>query len=291
VRPAATAVVVAFGALVLLAGCKKKSSGDAAVDVAKFGEFTDRLCACKDKACGESVQEEMTRWSAEMAKRGAGSRPDEAMVRKMTEVGQRYGACITRVMSAESTAPATEPGKPLLGDALVKQAFDEAGAAHTVTSLQISYMREDGVIDPTYGTAEVSLGKRKAPSPADDPKRPIGAPVAAAPLFDEDPLARCPAYSWKAGVRTKSEGSCISLGELARPHCSVVEVWKQAIEAGAPAQGLAVLSLQANGPDDKQYWSFSIEDAPRDIHFSKTVPDVCDPTLEKPVAVPPDRGL
>jgi hypothetical protein len=280
-------------AVLTVAGCPKPHRSLLAME--KMREFRDKMCLCKDKACADKVQDEMIRWSSEMAK-SAGERDerlDDQQMKEMTEVGTQYGECMVKVMGGETTLPPPPAGEnmPRSADAIIKQTFDQLGTTASITELQFSYVRADGVIDPTYGTAEIHFGKPKRNKAADDPDRPIGAPVPVDPKEVDDMMARCPVHAWKAGMRTEGEGSCMSFGELARPRCSVVEVWKQAIEAGAPAKGLAVLALgRSPGDGEPQSWTFAIDDDPRDIHFSKSVPDVCDPTLEKPVPMPPAPG-
>ena len=284
---------VVIAVLTALVGCPKPRRSLVAME--KMREFKDKMCACKDKACADKVQDEMARWSTEMARSAAEheERLDEQQMKEMTEVGTQYGECMVKILSGETTLP-TPPsgtGTPRNADAIIKQTFDQIGTTTSVTQMQFSYVRADGVIDPTYGTAEIHFGKPKRNKAADDPDRPIGAPVPVDPKDVDDVMGRCPVHEWKAGVRTEGEGSCMAFGELARPHCSVVEVWKQAIEAGAPPKGLAILELGTSpGDREPQSWSFAIDDGPRDIHFSKSVPDVCDPTLEKPVPMPPAPG-
>ena len=274
--------------LTVLAGCPKPHQDQAAAAVAKMREFMDKMCACKDKACADRIQDETTKWASDMAKTAADrpERPGEQVIEEMRQIGTRYGECMAKAISGEAalSMPPSSPGKPLLADVLAKQAFDQVGTTASVTLLRFSYVREDGVLDPTYGTAEVHLGKPKHKKAAADPNRPIGAPLPPAPEEVDDAMARCPVYEWKGGVRTEGQGSCWSIDELTRPHCSAVEVWKQAIEEGAPAKGLAILELGAGEP---QSWTFTIDDEPRSIHFSNSVRDVCDPTLEKPVPMPP----
>ena len=275
--------------LTVLAGCPKPHQDQAAAALERMRTFKDMMCACKDKACADKVQDDMNKWASDMAKT-AGERPvrpDEQAMKDMQEVATRYGECMAKAMGGEAApTPPSSPGTPLLADVLAKQTFDQAGTTASVTLLRFSYVREDGVLDPTYGTAEAHLGKPKHGKAADDPNRPIGAPVPLDPKEADDAMARCPVYTWKGGVRTDSEGSCWAFGELTRPRCSAVEVWKQAIEEGAPAKGLAILEL---GTGEPQSWTFTIDDEPRGIHFSKPVPDVCDPTLEKPVPMPPGK--
>jgi hypothetical protein len=104
----ATASIFAVGA------CKKKGGGDAGEAVAKMTEFKDEMCKCKDKACADKVQESMTKWSTEMAaKAGDKKEPakaDEATMKKMTEVGQQYGECMTKAMSAGAETPPAGSG-------------------------------------------------------------------------------------------------------------------------------------------------------------------------------------
>jgi hypothetical protein len=54
-------ISIAFLAALSLAsfGCKKKGGGAEAV--ARMTEFKDRMCACKDKACVDKVNDDMTK--------------------------------------------------------------------------------------------------------------------------------------------------------------------------------------------------------------------------------------
>ncbi len=277
--------------LLVLAACPKTSDrARIAEAITKFRGFTDEVCACKDKACADKVSDDMAKWASTMASSSKEPKPSETEMKDMQELGTRFGECMTKLGSPPGTLPAPPAGAPKTADEILKQTFDQVGAA-TVTQLRFSYVREDGMLDPIYGTAAIHLGKPTRVKAADDPTRPIGAPVPVDPQEVDDVMARCPVYEWKAGVRSTGESSCMAFGTLVRPHCSVVEVWKQAIEDGAPAKGLAILELHpALGAGDTQSWRFEIDDAPRNIHIGKTVPDVCDPTLEKPVPMPPAPG-
>lgn len=103
-----TIAFLATASLFTVGACKKKGGGDAGEAVAKMTEFKDEMCKCKDKACADKVQESMTKWSTEMAgKQGdKKDKPDEATMKKMTEVGQAYGECMTKAMSAGAAEPA-----------------------------------------------------------------------------------------------------------------------------------------------------------------------------------------
>ncbi len=257
-------------------------------------ERLDAMCGCKDRACADKVQEATDAWLMRKAKEAgdSGSKPNETQMKRMQELGTRYGECKARAMSGYAT---DEPGSYVPGsaskvanaDQIIKQTYEQLGR-FTVAELELSYVRADGTLHPTHGKAEIRLGKPRKGPPPDDPNREIGAPVPVEPTESE--IRRCPNYVWKDGTRSDTESHCMAFGEIQRPQCSVLEVWKQAIEAGAPAAGLATLTLNPVGPGrGTQAWSFRIDDGPRDIHFSHDVPDVCDPTLEKPTPMIPKQ--
>lgn len=103
-----TIAFLATASLFAVGACKKKGGGDAGEAVAKMTEFKDQMCACKDKACADKVQEGMTKWSTEMAAKAGDKKDqkaDEATMKKMTEVGQAYGECMTKAMSAGAETP------------------------------------------------------------------------------------------------------------------------------------------------------------------------------------------
>lgn len=108
-----TIAFLATASLFAVGACKKKGGGDAGEAVAKMTEFKDQMCACKDKACADKVQEGMTKWSTEMAAKAGDKKDqkaDEATMKKMTEVGQAYGECMTKAMSAGAETPPTGGG-------------------------------------------------------------------------------------------------------------------------------------------------------------------------------------
>lgn len=98
-----TIAFLATASLFAVGACKKKGGGDAGEAVAKMTELKDEMCKCKDKACADKVQESMTKWSTDMAAKAGDKKDqkaDEATMKKMTEVGQAYGECMTKAMSA-----------------------------------------------------------------------------------------------------------------------------------------------------------------------------------------------
>ena len=107
-----TKLSIAFLAAVSVAsfGCKKK--GGAGEAMAKMTEFKDKMCACKDSKCATGVQEEMTKWSQEMAKNAGDKKPEpmsEDDQKKYTEATTKMAECAQKAMSADAgggTAPA-----------------------------------------------------------------------------------------------------------------------------------------------------------------------------------------
>src|SRR5262249_52630129 len=126
--------------------------------------------------------------------------------------------------------------------------------------------------------------------PPDDPKRPIGAPVPTPSPVDWLSSGRiddCPHVEWNPGrlEDAASGGSCtMMIAALGPPHCTVREIWKRAIAKGAPAAALAQIALESAllSDEPRSSWTFTIEDAPRNIHISEEFPDDCEPVVEKP---------
>jgi hypothetical protein len=71
--------------------------------VAMMEGFQKQMCDCKDKACADKVNEDMSKWGTEMA-RNAGAardeRPDPDLARKSTDIMIKYTECMTKLMMA-----------------------------------------------------------------------------------------------------------------------------------------------------------------------------------------------
>src|SRR5207237_1246054 len=107
----------------------------------------------------------------------------EADAKKFADLSTRYAECAQKAMgiAAGSGEASTPPAEAITNaDRLIKATYDTLGP-YAVQKITISYVRADGTIDPTYGEADVELGRPKPPDPADDPDRPIGAPVSQTP--------------------------------------------------------------------------------------------------------------
>lgn len=77
-----------------------------------LGDFADQMCACTDVACAQQVADDMTAFSAEVAR----STPtddsyqlDDEQARRMAEVGTRMGECMQRALMPPSGQPAPSP--------------------------------------------------------------------------------------------------------------------------------------------------------------------------------------
>ena len=82
------------------------SSADGAV--AKMEEFQKRMCDCKDKACADTVNEDMTKWGTEMARNASydeDDRPDPDLARKSADIMTKYTECMTKLMMAGAGTP------------------------------------------------------------------------------------------------------------------------------------------------------------------------------------------
>jgi hypothetical protein len=71
--------------------------------VAMMEDFSNKMCGCKDKACADLVNEEMTKWGTEMAKNAGADydeRPDPELAKKSADIMTRYTECMTKLYMA-----------------------------------------------------------------------------------------------------------------------------------------------------------------------------------------------
>jgi len=108
-----TFVLVAAVSLLTFSGCKKKGADES---LAKMEGFANEMCACKDKACGDAVQQKMTKWQEEMAKSSAGKeaeKTDPETTKRFTDASTKMSDCFTKLAGAETPPPpATGDTKP-----------------------------------------------------------------------------------------------------------------------------------------------------------------------------------
>ena len=101
-------------ALLTFAGCKKKGGG-ANEAMAKMSSVADEMCACKDKACADKVQDNYVKWGQEQAKKASGNTEAAKMTEEDTK---KYTDCMTKLMTPDPAAaapPAAPPADPAAG--------------------------------------------------------------------------------------------------------------------------------------------------------------------------------
>jgi hypothetical protein len=85
-------------ALILQGDRKGREASDA---VERMTEYSERMCACRDKRCADGVQDEFTKWGMEEAKkatRGKDAKPSADLMKRSSEVMTRYSECMTKLM-------------------------------------------------------------------------------------------------------------------------------------------------------------------------------------------------
>jgi hypothetical protein len=115
-------------------GCKKKGGG-AGEAMAKMTEFKDKMCACKDAKCAQGVQEEMTKWSQEMAKNAGDKKPEpmsEEDTKKYSEATTKMAECAQKAMGAGGADPGSAAGSAEAGSAAAGSAAAGSAAAPAV---------------------------------------------------------------------------------------------------------------------------------------------------------------
>ncbi|HEY4057593.1 MAG TPA: hypothetical protein VGM39_13335 [Kofleriaceae bacterium] len=59
----------------------------------------DKMCACKDKACGDTVNDELTKWGEETMKKTAGRVPTPSAdeQKKISDAATKFGECMVKL--------------------------------------------------------------------------------------------------------------------------------------------------------------------------------------------------
>ena len=65
--------------------------------IAGLTDFKTKMCACKDKACGETVRAEMSAWGERMAKEHTDFKPSAAATTQVTDLVNDYTNCMLKV--------------------------------------------------------------------------------------------------------------------------------------------------------------------------------------------------
>ncbi len=276
--------------LLALFGCTETTPDPAADAIPRMIGFRDEMCGCQNKPCADEVQERMTKWSSEMAVRLEDRPAPKASVeemKKMTEVGQAYGECMTRAMSAAAMEPPAPPPPPPRKEApppdalppastldaarLLQQAREwalDARPQHHIKRVQFAYVDANGFLDPTYGNIDVEFGRLDETKV----KRRIGTPVPPRKKYED-----CFAMIIKGGRWEKRTIECNDTIDYV-PRCSVQTIWKRAIARRVPADAVALVTFDV----PTKTWELALDDMPLDIHHHETFADDCPIEVERP---------
>lgn len=252
-------------ALLLAGACKKDPPPPPAV------YWKDSVCACTDSSCV---------WKLSLYKPHLGTpAADGAANAALIKAGER---CIAELDRADTERRAAEnnrnmPAPPAQlptdrsADAVLAMIRSwRAEPALGLDSFEARYVDSSGVLDAEFGELHYTFGAVTVP--ADDPKRKTGAPVPAVEVVTQCPVILL-SKTWGTGL-----GMCRNVAAYL-PRCTVAEIWRRAIAAGAMADALATIRLTNLAPVT---WRFTIRDAPRNIDFAHTFPDDCERQLEQP---------
>lgn len=175
---------------------------------------------------------------------------------------------------AFATKQLVAPGVNATVDTVVQHVRDVASATApelAVRRLSISYVRKDGVLDPTYGKLAVEFTLPDTPDGmVDDPTRPTGAPLPEIKPA-EKLRERCPTVTLTKSAWSAYESSCYKTKLLSGPRCSVASIWAMAIAQGAPDNAVAIVDFDVN----RGMWSLRINDKVRGVNFNRSYHDDC----------------
>jgi len=75
--------------------------------LAALSDFKGKMCACKDKACAETVRQDMNRWGEKMAAQNPEFRPSPETAARIAQIVSDYTTCMT---TADGAAPGSGSG-------------------------------------------------------------------------------------------------------------------------------------------------------------------------------------
>jgi hypothetical protein len=93
-------IAFAIAMTLMTFGCKKKG-GETGEAMAKYTEFRDEMCKCKDAKCAQDVSDKMTKWGQEQSKnQKEPPKMNEADTKKFADIGKEMGDCMQKAMGA-----------------------------------------------------------------------------------------------------------------------------------------------------------------------------------------------
>jgi hypothetical protein len=76
-------------------------------------KFRDKMCACKDSACGGKVNSEFMTWAQELEKLfGPDFKPDDKDQEQLGKLVMEFGQCYSKLVTADDDAAAPPPPPP-----------------------------------------------------------------------------------------------------------------------------------------------------------------------------------
>ncbi|MBA3453246.1 MAG: hypothetical protein H0T42_09160 [Deltaproteobacteria bacterium] len=172
--------------------------------------------------------------------------------------------------SAVATPPAGVPAGATL-DQVIAHAF----GTMTVNEVQVRHVGANGRLDRAHGEVFV-LSMYPTDKRGDEAKRRLGAPIE----WNADTMY-AKFTTWNSVLNeTSTTGYHANQALATRPACTVGQVWKRALAAGAPVEALAKITLKAGADGRAQHWLFTVTDVPRKTYFRLEVADDCPAILE-----------
>jgi len=287
--------------LVTIAGCTKTSedspaeparaqanAGEAERDVAQLRTLRDALCACTNATCAAAVQAEVDAWSQARAARPSTVPPTAAVQHEAIMLAGELSRCREAALRApppDAAAPArpeapASVAAPYPADDVLRAARQWLASERPMlvpAQATLSYVDRDGNFDAEHGRLLLYTGY--VSEKLDDPRRKTGAPVIA-PARRPD---RCTQLTWQAGGWEVREWSCRAVLPHV-PGCAVKTVWERAIANAAPADALAVITLEARDDKSPPAWRFAITDDLRGVKVRHTFADDCPLAVEQPAS-------
>jgi hypothetical protein len=108
----------------------------------KLVEFKDKMCACRDKECGDRVNDQFTTWGTQMAKKSGSAKPDVDDAKRLADVASAYAECYAKLMRLTIDPPLL-PDAGSAGD-IPEALSDMSRECIEYRSLVVKYARCDG---------------------------------------------------------------------------------------------------------------------------------------------------
>ncbi len=84
----------------------KADAADTKCALATMEYYSASMCICKDKACADHVNGDLSKWGMAMAKQGADEqKPGPDVAKKSADIMNKYVECMTKLMMDGATPP------------------------------------------------------------------------------------------------------------------------------------------------------------------------------------------